>query len=99
MCACVCVCVCVCVVCFDVCVCVCVVCFDVCVWFALMCVCVCVVCFDVWVWFVLSVCVCVRARAQTAVSLQQTTQIMSVVSFITAHVAYASTNKSKKIMF
>ena len=33
--------------------------------------------------------------AQTALSLQQTTQIISDVPFITDHVAYASTNKTK----
>jgi len=33
--------------------------------------------------------------AQMEVSLEQITQIISGVSFITAHVAYASTNKTK----
>ena len=33
--------------------------------------------------------------AQMAISLEQTTQIISGVSFITTHVAYASTNKTK----
>ena len=34
---------------------------------------------------------------QTAVSLYQTTQIISDVSFTTDHAAYASTNKTKII--
>ena len=33
--------------------------------------------------------------AQTVVSLLQTTQIISAVCFITDHVAYASSNKTK----
>ena len=37
----------------------------------------------------------VYAGAETAVSFQQTVQIISAFSFITAHVAYASTNKTK----
>ena len=35
--------------------------------------------------------------AQTVVSLLQTTQIMSDICFITDHVAYASSNKTKII--
>ena len=35
--------------------------------------------------------------AQTAVSLLQATQIISNVSFITDHVAYASTNKTRTV--
>ena len=40
-------------------------------------------------------CFFVVVGAQTVVSLLQTTQIMSDVSFITDHVAYASSNKTK----
>ena len=36
-------------------------------------------------------------EAQTAVRLQQTTEIISDVSFITDHIAYASTNKTKLV--
>ena len=35
--------------------------------------------------------------AQTVVSLLQTTQIISDVSFITDHVSYASSNKTKTV--
>ena len=37
----------------------------------------------------------VGGGAQIAAGLQQTTQIISGVSFTTAHVAYASSNKTK----
>ena len=40
-------------------------------------------------------CVCVCVCAQTVVSLLQTTQIISHFCFITDHVAYASSNKTK----
>ena len=37
----------------------------------------------------------VYAGAQMAISLQQTVQIISAFSFITTHIAYASTSKTK----
>ena len=40
-------------------------------------------------------CFCFFVGAQTVVSLLQTTQITSAVCFITDHVAYASSNKTK----
>ena len=40
---------------------------------------------------------CLFVGAQIAAGLHQTTQIISGVSFTTAHVAYASTNKTKRV--
>ena len=51
-----------------------------------------------WACWPFCVCIFVGGGAQTAVSLKQTTHIVSdSISFITAHIAYASTNKTKLV--